>query len=47
MALGGGLDYSLKDKFSWRVGQVDYLLTQFGGGSQNNFRFSTGIIYRF
>jgi hypothetical protein len=29
------------------VGQVDYLLTQFGGGSQNNFRFSTGIIYRF
>ena len=47
MALGGGLDYSLKDKISWRVGQVDYLLTQFGGGSQNNFRFSTGIIYRF
>lgn len=47
MALGGGLDYSLKDKFSWRVAQADYLLTQFGGGSQNNFRFSTGIIYRF
>ena len=47
MALGGGLDYSLKDKLSWRVGQVDYLLTQFGGGSQNNFRFSTGIVYRF
>jgi opacity protein-like surface antigen len=47
LALGGGFDYSVKDKISWRVGQVDYLLTQFGGGSQNNFRFSTGIIYRF
>ena len=46
-ALGGGLDYSLKDKFSWRVAQFDYMLTQFGGGSQNNFRFSTGLIYRF
>ena len=47
MALGGGVDYSLNDKFSWRVGQLDYLLTQFGGGSQNNFRFSTCIIYHF
>jgi hypothetical protein len=47
MALGGGLDYTVKDKIAWRVGQFDYLLTQFGGGSQNNFRFSTGLIYRF
>jgi opacity protein-like surface antigen len=47
LALGGGLDAELTDKIHWRLGQVDYLLTQFGGGSQNNFRFSTGVLLRF
>ena len=51
MALGAGIDARMKDKFSWRIFQGDYLLTQFGGvhggGSQNNFRFSTGVIIRF
>jgi Outer membrane protein beta-barrel domain len=47
MALGGGIDVTLTDKFRWRVLQADYLLTQFGGGSQNNARLSTGIIFRF
>lgn len=47
LALGGGIDTRVADKFSWRIFQGDYLLTQFGGGSQNNFRFSTGVIYRF
>jgi hypothetical protein len=47
MALGGGVDTELTDKLRWRLVQADYLLTQFGGGSQNNFRFSTGIIFRF
>lgn len=47
MALGGGIDAHLTDKFSWRIFQADYLLTQFGGGSQNNFRFSSGVIVRF
>ena len=47
MALGGGIDARMTDKFSWRILQADYLLTQFGGGSQNNFRFSTGVIYHF
>jgi hypothetical protein len=47
MALGGGLDAELTDAIHWRLVQVDYLLTQFGGGSQNNFRLSTGILIRF
>jgi hypothetical protein len=47
MALGGGLDAELTDAINWRLVQVDYLLTQFGGGSQNNFRLSTGILIRF
>lgn len=47
MAIGGGIDATLTDKFRWRVIQGDYLLTQFGGGSQNNARISTGIIFRF
>jgi hypothetical protein len=47
MAIGGGIDATLTDKIRWRVIQGDYLLTQFGGGSQNNARISTGIIFRF
>ena len=47
MALGGGVDAELTDRIHWRLIQMDYLLTQFGGGSQNNFRFSTGILIKF
>jgi hypothetical protein len=47
MALGGGIDAELTDRLHWRLIQMDYLMTQFGGGSQNNFRFSTGILIRF
>ena len=47
MALGGGVDTELTDKVRWCLVQADYLLTQFGGGSQNNLRLSTGLIFRF
>ena len=48
MALGGGIDVGLfHDQFYWRVIQTDYLMTQFGGNAQNNFRASTGIVIRF
>ena len=47
MALGGGIDAELVHGIHWRLIQGDYLLTQFRGGSQNNFRFSTGIVLRF
>jgi hypothetical protein len=46
MALGGGIDADLPHGIRWRLVQMDYVLTQFGG-SQNNFRFSTGILIRF
>jgi opacity protein-like surface antigen len=47
MAIGGGMDYDLNEKFSWRILQADYLLTRFGSSTQNNARLSTGIVYRF
>ena len=48
MALGGGVDVGLfHEQFYWRAIQTDYLMTQFGGRAQNNFRASTGIVIRF
>lgn len=48
IALGGGIDVGLfHEQFYWRAIQTDYLMTQFGGRAQNNFRVSTGIVIRF
>ena len=48
MAIGGGIDVGLfHDQFYWRAIQTDYLMTQFGGHAQNNFKASTGIVIRF
>lgn len=47
MAFGGGLDYNLNRNFAVRVGQFDYLPTRFGGETQNNFRYSAGVVLRF
>jgi opacity protein-like surface antigen len=47
MAFGGGLDYNFHKNVAIRVGQFDYLPTRFGGETQNNFRYSTGIVFRF
>jgi hypothetical protein len=41
------VDVKLNDRVAWRVGQFDYVLTRFGGDSQHNVRFSTGIVFRF
>ena len=52
-ALGGGWDLSLSRSIDWRVIQVDYLATRLqdatgtGNPQQDNFRFATGIVYRF
>jgi len=46
MALGGGIDAKIVNQFYGRI-QLDYLMTQFGGGAQNNFRLSTGVLIRF
>jgi hypothetical protein len=45
-ALGGGLDYKLIPLLAWRF-EGDYVETRFFGNTQNNFRFSTGIVVHF
>jgi opacity protein-like surface antigen len=52
VAAGGGLDAAISRHFSVRVAQVEYLRTRFdsetgGSASQNNFRFSAGLVVRF
>ena len=44
-ALGGSVDLNRSSKFSLRL-SPDYLLTHFGGVSQNEFAFSVGVLYR-
>ena len=45
VAAGGSLDLNRSPKFSLRI-SPDYLLTRFGGVSQNEFAISIGILYR-
>ena len=45
VAAGGSLDLNRSPKFSLRI-SPDYLLTRFGGVSQNEFAVSVGIMYR-
>jgi outer membrane immunogenic protein len=55
MAIGGGVDYRLTNRFSIRPLQVDYLLTRFREGTggtaptqnQNNLRASAGVVIHF
>jgi opacity protein-like surface antigen len=47
MALGGGVDARINDHFAFRVVQADYLMTRITGSNQHNFRFSTGLVFRF
>ena len=52
MTAGGGVDYKLRDHFSIRPFQAEYLMTRFGEGmlgtwTQNNLRVSTGLLFRF
>lgn len=45
-AIGGGIDYHLIPRVSWRL-QLDDLQTRFHGGRQDVARFSTGLAVRF
>lgn len=45
-AVGGGLDYRLFRPIAVRV-EGDYLRTRFFSSSQNNFRLSAGVVFRF
>ena len=59
MAMGGGVDYRINDKVSYRILQADYnpifrrgrtitgsdgTIIQLNGKTENNLRFSTGIV---
>ena len=46
-ALGGALDVNLTKKVAFRVGQLDYVMTRFSSTNQNNFRYSTGLVFTF
>ena len=43
MAIGGGVDYSIKHNLAWRL-ESDYLTGQ--GTGQNHVRVSTGLVWR-
>jgi len=45
-ALGGGVDYKLLQAVALRV-QADWMRSHLFSGSQNNFRLSMGIVFRF
>jgi hypothetical protein len=45
--LGGGLDLKVLLFISVRPIQIDYLLTHFNSNTQNQFRYSGGIVLRF
>ena len=47
MAFGGGLDVKVSRGLAIRLLQVDYYRPQVFGSSQNNLRFSAGIVLRF
>jgi opacity protein-like surface antigen len=46
-AVGGGVDLELAKIMSVRLAQADFLQTRASGASQNNFRFSAGLVIRF
>jgi len=45
--IGGGVDLNVEGKISWRLGEFDYIPTYFKQGRQDNFRLSTGLVFRF
>jgi hypothetical protein len=54
MAIGGGVDLKVSHHFAIRLAQVDYFMTRLDNSllspssfSQNNFRYSGGIVFRF
>ncbi len=46
-AFGGGVDAHIAPLLSYRLFQVDYLATRFGGNTQNHLRVSTGLVIHF
>jgi outer membrane protein with beta-barrel domain len=46
-AVGGGGDWMFNHRIGWRVGQIDYLSSQFEGDDRDNLRVSTGLVFHF
>jgi hypothetical protein len=46
-AVGGGLDLKVLPFISLRPIQIDYLLTHFNSTTQNQFRYSAGLVVHF
>lgn len=47
MAFGGGADLKVARVIDVRLGQLDYVRTEFGSTSQNHLRYATGVVFRF
>lgn len=47
MAVGGGVDANFTDRVAWRIIQGDYLMNRFFARTNNNFRLSSGLVFRF
>lgn len=48
MSAGGGLDWNVKDHFSIRLFQAEYLMTRLPNAinnNQNNLRISVGVVF--
>jgi hypothetical protein len=45
VVLGGGMDRDISPRFAIRVFQVDYIHSTLFNETQNNLRFSTGLVY--
>ncbi len=46
MAVGGGVDVRVYRRFGVRLAQIDWLMTQFAGGRQQNLRVAGGLVIR-
>ena len=46
-APGGGLDWKILPVIGIRLAQVDFLQTHINSTTQNNFRYSAGVVIRF
>ncbi len=47
-ALGGGIDLrSAHGHIGIRLAQADYVMSRFASSTQNNFRYSGGVLFRF
>jgi len=46
-AFGGGLDVNATKNVALRLGKLDYEIVKVDGGHLNNFRYATGIVFKF